>query len=333
VLLSSLGIRTAIAGERKMMLEEKSEGGVPGIVFSDARANTRPVNYEEGLDSEWPTIGTVDIAYPLGHPEGLPIRMFDRGDRLVHRGQRLKLENALNYWRSQLEKSSCVFYNRFAGPMTELQKEIISASNNIANFKELVKPGDDVTTPYGEYTLLMQVASLKAAKYLVNECRADINEAVWQAQWGHYVTALDVFQWGFNNTKNPVYKANLKAILSFLNGKQAKSAGELGFWSHYFGDYVVSSQLPAIQDALNPKKKTSEKCKALIDNYKRVEDQLLGYYEPAIVMPRREFPKEDPITQKFVDSLISEELEAPMNTTYYQERERSYLKGLKAEDR
>jgi hypothetical protein len=310
VLLSSLGIKTAIAGEGKT-LETKSipirnlialEGN-PSVVDSDVR---------EGY-----------VYYGRPHFKSL----------LDERLQEERLEVQFQGCFSQLKKlqsSLPISINKFTtDKITGSQKKIVSEASNIANFKKLVKPGDDVTTPYGQYTLLMQVASLDAAKYLVNECRADINEAVWQSKWGHYVTALDVLQWGVNYTKSPSYKANLQDILSFLKSKQAKTAGELGFWSIYFGDYVVSSQFSAIQDILNHPN--------LLSNYKhlaplskqcrKLEKQLSDLENSQTHTPislRRKPVLHEPMAH--IEKV-------PMNTTYSQERESSYLEGLKAEDR
>ncbi len=162
----------------------------------------------------------------------------------------LKRNSLYSEYQSFMPK---VVQNKFAGPMTVLQKKTIESAQDFNLFKKIVTPSTDITTPYGEYTLLMQVASLDVVKYLVNECRADINEAVWQNQWGHYVTALDCFNYSYTQSPSTV----TASVISFLKQVGAKTAGQLGFWSIYFGDYVVSSQLPAIEDVLSEQKMVS----------------------------------------------------------------------------
>lgn len=122
---------------------------------------------------------------------------------------------------------------------------VLMANGNLAAFKKVVTPKTDITTPYGEYTLLMFASTVEIAQYLVEECKADINEAVFEPKYNGYVTALDCIQ-----TRSPQTKVD-KNIITYLIKKGAKNARQgLGLYS-YVGDYVLSTQIQEIKNAIN----------------------------------------------------------------------------------
>jgi|GEM_PF-4812702 len=142
----------------------------------------------------------------------------------------------------------------FPEKLTTSQQRVVEAlAKGKYDLPSLVRPGDDVTTPYGQYTLLMMVSGdLGSAKYLIEQCHADVNEAVWQPRWGYYVTALDTADWGWNPKEHTTQENEAHdAALNYLKSKGAKPAGNLGFWRDFFGDYVVSSRVPAILKELH----------------------------------------------------------------------------------
>lgn len=162
---------------------------------------------------------------------------------------------------------------RFA-PVTSFQKQVtdvIYQHKGLDAFKALIKPGYDVNKPFGEYTLLMMSSQQPAlAKYLIEECKADVNESVWQPGWGHYVTALDCCE-SWDPTKHTTKEnADRAAAQAYLISKGAKKSGDLtagaflkgvnkkdrglNFWDAYFGDYVLSSQIAEVLTILLERK-------------------------------------------------------------------------------
>ena len=131
---------------------------------------------------------------------------------------------------------------RFNQVPSKLQRAALNvlAKGSAADMHKLVQLGLDVNMPIREYTLLMQTSDREMMKCLIEECHADINEVVWQPRWGHYVTALDCSNWAsFQSKEEAAIQAKVSA---YLKSKGAKTAGELGFWSDYNGDYVLSSE-------------------------------------------------------------------------------------------
>ena len=81
-------------------------------------------------------------------------------------------------------------------PLTTEQKNILALMESGASdtFKTVIKPGDDINTPYGNYTLLMLTTLPTLFEYLANNCKADINEVVWEDEKNLYVTVLELIR-------------------------------------------------------------------------------------------------------------------------------------------
>ncbi len=96
----------------------------------------------------------------------------------------------------------------------------------------------DATTP------LMQASTLVQIKKLV-EGGADVNAAIWQSEWGHYVTVLDncMYWQGKTPPTNSQAIANLQAIIDYLNGVGAQTAGRSQYYKNNIGDLVSGSQM------------------------------------------------------------------------------------------
>ena len=88
-----------------------------------------------------------------------------------------------------------------------------------------------------QYTPLMKASSLAETKELVKN-GADVNEAIWQYDWGHYVTALDCANYAYRLNSTVDNLARVNFLMS--RGVNAKTAVQLGLGS--FKGAVVPSK-------------------------------------------------------------------------------------------
>jgi len=91
----------------------------------------------------------------------------------------------------------------------------------------------DATTP------LMQASTLDQIKKLV-EGGADVNAAIWQSEWRHYVTVLDNCIYWQQQTPS----SELQAIIDYLKSVGAQTAGKSPYYTNNSkGDLVSGSQM------------------------------------------------------------------------------------------
>ena len=260
--------------KKNMLISLAMLGGL-GVTTAIAEEMYAPW-FHEDMPVTGNPVEPMGMQFMLSPVVDRPTNTLSAADRLKLEGElkaaRLKIETLRSEYQAQIPTISM---NKFEGSVTVEQKKVIASAKDLAVFRKIVTPKTDITTPYGEYTLLMQVGSLDAIEYLVNECHADVNEAVWQPTWGHYVTALDCFTYSHAHSPSPVSAS----IIAFLTSKQvnAKTAGQLGFWSNYFGDYVVNAQILEIQKRLALEENQPKELMEAIKEVRELEFKL-GYF-------------------------------------------------------